>query len=339
MDDLDETMPLRPSIAFCMGGTGSYMRKLDMSAIGYNAQGMFDLLVSSMVHPDQGVPGRCSYLAVVNEDYVEAFRSALAPFGVEVEFAGEELVGIVTSQLQEEMEKPAEEMSFLDVERVDASCVASLFESSAALFESAPWEVLDDSDVVSVDLSKWGMGERCICVMGAAGLQKGILMFDSYEDFLQFFRSTVEAARAMQPPKFDVALTSLTFSPTSGVSRTQRRDAMDNGWKLADVDAFPELAEIGVGAAPLPLRKESFVVATACAYALALFTRTHRKKIKKASGWMPGRKLPEMVRSEMDIPSFPDGPSVTVSFPHPTAHQQIQDAISQSVLIKPKKRR
>ncbi|HAG81904.1 MAG TPA: hypothetical protein DCL61_12240, partial [Cyanobacteria bacterium UBA12227] len=60
------------------------------------------------------------------------------------------------------------------------------------IWEDAPWELLADHHILSIELNRWDIGTLYISVMGMLGMEYGILLYRSL-DSLKRFRSSVLA--------------------------------------------------------------------------------------------------------------------------------------------------
>jgi hypothetical protein len=68
---------------------------------------------------------------------------------------------------------------------------ASLLRDKAfAIWKLAPWEFLEEQQILSIEINKWDIGTLYASVMGMLGMEYGILLYRS-EESLKFFRATV----------------------------------------------------------------------------------------------------------------------------------------------------
>lgn len=68
---------------------------------------------------------------------------------------------------------------------------ASLLRNKAfAIWKLAPWEFLEEQQILSIEINKWDIGTLYASVMGMLGMEYGILLYRS-EESLKFFRATV----------------------------------------------------------------------------------------------------------------------------------------------------
>ncbi len=68
---------------------------------------------------------------------------------------------------------------------------ASLLRNKAfAIWKLAPWEFLEEQQILSIEINKWDIGTLYASVMGMLGMEYGILLYRS-EESLKLFRATV----------------------------------------------------------------------------------------------------------------------------------------------------
>ncbi len=68
---------------------------------------------------------------------------------------------------------------------------ASVLRNKAfAIWKLAPWEFLEEQQILSIEINKWDIGTLYASVMGMLGMEYGILLYRS-EESLKFFRATV----------------------------------------------------------------------------------------------------------------------------------------------------
>ncbi|MEM7714881.1 MAG: hypothetical protein AAF349_15110 [Cyanobacteria bacterium P01_A01_bin.68] len=68
---------------------------------------------------------------------------------------------------------------------------ASLLQDKAfAIWKLAPWEFLEEQQILSIEINKWDIGTLYASVMGMLGMEYGILLYRS-EESLKHFRATV----------------------------------------------------------------------------------------------------------------------------------------------------
>ncbi len=68
---------------------------------------------------------------------------------------------------------------------------AKLLQDKAfAIWKLAPWEFLEEQQILSIEINKWDIGTLYASVMGMLGMEYGVLLYRS-EESLKYFRATV----------------------------------------------------------------------------------------------------------------------------------------------------
>ncbi len=65
-----------------------------------------------------------------------------------------------------------------------------LLNKAFAIWKLAPWEFLEEQQILSIEINKWDIGTLYASVMGMLGMEYGILLYRS-EESLKYFRATV----------------------------------------------------------------------------------------------------------------------------------------------------
>lgn len=66
----------------------------------------------------------------------------------------------------------------------------SLRNKAFAIWKLAPWEFLEEQQILSIEINKWDIGTLYASVMGMLGMEYGVLLYRS-EESLKYFRATV----------------------------------------------------------------------------------------------------------------------------------------------------
>ncbi|NJL78935.1 MAG: hypothetical protein HC836_11650 [Richelia sp. RM2_1_2] len=65
-----------------------------------------------------------------------------------------------------------------------------LINKAFAIWKLAPWEFLEEQQIVSIEINQWDIGTLHASVMGMLGMEYGVLLYRS-EESLKYFRATV----------------------------------------------------------------------------------------------------------------------------------------------------
>ncbi len=143
--------------------------------------------------------------------------------------------------------------------------VGALFEAAAHYYRMKPWEFIPDSELLEKPSPDPGGKPLLMSVMGAAGISRGLVLFDTEDDF---DLTTAEDREA------DVVFA--TFEPLEAVPNTLRTEAKQHGWEIASKSAFPELLRMK-GGQPVPCSGADLRRATAAFRTLAEATSGYRE--------------------------------------------------------------
>ena len=93
--------------------------------------------------------------------------------------------------------------SYFEDGRIPASLVEQLFDAARFLHLAGPWQTALDDDLLRLDIPQLGLAGASISVLGAAGLERGFVIFPSYWAFEAFLDATagseVEGAQTHGP--------------------------------------------------------------------------------------------------------------------------------------------
>ncbi len=148
---------------------------------------------------------------------------------------------------------------------ITAEEVGALFEAAVHYYRMKPWEFIPDSELLKKPNPDPGGKPLLMSVMGAAGISRGLVLFDSEDDF--------ERVRA-EDRGADVVFA--TFERMAEAPNTLRREAKQHGWEIASKSAFPELLRLRKGE-PVPCSGADLRRVTAAFRALAEATSGYRE--------------------------------------------------------------
>ncbi|WP_066375003.1 DUF6930 domain-containing protein [Anabaena sp. CA = ATCC 33047] len=110
----------------------------------------------------------------------------------------------------------------------------ALEDKALAIWQTAPWEFIQEQQILSIEINKWDVGTLYASIMGMLGMEYGILLYRS-EDSLKRFRSAVlqdgESPAHLEEAFLKQDCLFLTF---------EREDDFD------DEDEFDDLADVDV---------------------------------------------------------------------------------------------
>jgi hypothetical protein len=114
--------------------------------------------------------------------------------------------------------------------------LADLFHAAAEFWRGKPWRPLENEDLIR--FSSPAAGDWTLCVMGNAGQEFGLVMYEDPRDFERLIsaRSPREGFASMRG-----AVISLTFDRRNELPPPMRKEILAAGWEIAAPDAYPTL--------------------------------------------------------------------------------------------------
>ena len=276
--------PHRPDITIWVNEEAGLVVGADIFHPSADEEALLRALLRVMLEPMAGEPRRPKQ--VLLEDNALRVRYAPALQSLEIgvgqvdtrpvdevmEVMEREIVG----QPGETLEQGAYPPSYLEGGRLDESVIARFFRSAARLMRVAPWRVANDSQILDVALGKWNAERRCVSVLGAAGLDRGLLFLNSFEDYLHYSELAELAGLTGQMPKsIDVPVLSLNFDRAARLSPVCQKEMMQHGWEVESADAYPWLLKLDSNNNLMPVTAEDYEIASACADAVVAFVSRH----------------------------------------------------------------
>ncbi len=250
-----------------------------------------EVLAALMAHEVLQAVARCGVrppqLCVGQRPLAEALRGALAPHGIAVALVAElpgveralrSLLGHVFGgilPLERLRSQPATWAGW----GMPAALVARMFEAAAAFRRAAPWEVVPGDFPIAV--SRPGEEEWVAVVLGAAGEQLGLALYQDPEDFARLMASDADDPGSA----FDDAqglVVSLVFNVREELPKPMRAEIKGAGWPVAGSDAYPSLLVLNTPGGGI--REGDFRFLVEVLEALPRFVAAHEARF--ADAWM-----------------------------------------------------
>jgi hypothetical protein len=150
--------------------------------------------------------------------------------------------------------------------------VGEMFAAAAQFYQARPWRLVYDDEPVTIASPFPGEPPMAVCVMGGAGVARGVVIFDSEQNRQDFLREGVAPDAVF-----------VVFEKLSRVPPTVRREAEEHGWTTVNKSSFPAIIRIREGG-PVAHRGDDVRRATAAfrvlAEVAALYRESRRAKTK-----------------------------------------------------------
>jgi hypothetical protein len=119
----------------------------------------------------------------------------------------------------------------------EPEAIAAFHEAAAEFYEAAPWERLDDADLLQVHLADGSVWTAS--VLGGGGMEFGLALYSELADLLGIMDGD-ESPEARLERMEGFALTA-SFEKRSGLPRPLQREVASRGWRVAGPSAYPVL--------------------------------------------------------------------------------------------------
>ncbi len=159
-----------------------------------------------------------------------------------------------------------EESSYY-LSQLEPDACASFFRAAAGLYRAAPWKVVpSDQDLLALDTEALGIRDGVVVVIGQMEQNRGVILFEGWEDFEAFLEvaAAVDPAdRPKMPPHLD-----LNFESPEGVPDALVREVRESDWEVADAGAIPWLVAVDEDLVPRPPTPREVTIGEALSRAL-----------------------------------------------------------------------
>ena len=145
--------------------------------------------IESPHHPTQ--PTRPQKIVVRDREIQFFLRGALQGLDINIEYAPD-------LPLIDQLFEGFEQMEGNKPPALPSSYESFLKNIAIRIWETAPWELLADSDILAVDLKGWDIERVYLCIMGMMSSEYGILLYRSLESLKQFRAAVLQDNQASE---------------------------------------------------------------------------------------------------------------------------------------------
>ncbi len=188
--------------------------------------------------------------------------------------------------------------SYLE-DHLSAEDMAALFTAAAALHRAAPWEMLDDDQLIEVDIPELGVQGACLSVIGALGESFGMILFPSRADYQRMLEVSDEFDQTGHIDEMNFVMTSLNYERGADLPQSLRREVERYGWPVAAATAYPVVEYRGRNGVARSVTQNELRIITACAEALAAAIETHADAMDADS--LPSSPLTHVDRQGIEV--------------------------------------
>jgi len=204
-------------------GSQGVVRGMDVVPPETGPEAIVRTLMRAMEHPHSpGKPARPQKIVVKDRELQFYLRGVLQDLDITIDYVRE-------LPLIDELFRGLTEVLDHQIPDLPPQYAQALHNQAMALWQIAPWEFLEEQQILSIEINKWDVGKLYTSVMGMLGMEYGILFYRS-EDSLKQFRAAVveddESQRRLEEAFLKQDCLFLTFD---------NEDEMEEDQDLADV--------------------------------------------------------------------------------------------------------
>lgn len=165
-------------------GSQGVVRAIDMVASESGPEAVVRTLLRAMEYPQGPVkPARPQKIVVRDREIQFFLRGVLQELDIAIEH-------VPTLPLIDELFREFQENANSQPPQLPPQYADRLMQAAYEIWNAAPWEYLEEHQILSIELNRWDIGTLYVSVMGMSGMEYGILLYRSL-DSLKRFRATV----------------------------------------------------------------------------------------------------------------------------------------------------
>jgi hypothetical protein len=165
-------------------GTQGMVRGMDVVAPDTGPEAIVRTLMRAMEHPHSPAkPARPQRIVVRDREIQFYLRGVLQDLDIAIDYVPE-------LPLIDELFRSFAEILDSQIPDLPPKYAQLLHDKALAIWEAAPWEFLQEQQILSIEINKWDVGTLYASIMGMLGMEYGILLYRS-EDSLKRFRAEV----------------------------------------------------------------------------------------------------------------------------------------------------
>jgi len=165
-------------------GSQGIVRAMDVVASEAGSEAIVRTLLRAMEHPHSPAkPARPQKIVVRDRELQFFLRGVLQELEIVIDY-------VPDLPLIDELVRGFEEVVDTHTPDLPPQYAEVLRKKAFEIWQAAPWEFLEEHQILSIELNQWDVGTLYASVMGMLGMEYGILLYRS-EDSLKRFRSKV----------------------------------------------------------------------------------------------------------------------------------------------------
>ena len=243
----------------------------DVIGPGQVAGAVTRVLLTALKRPMAGAPRRPDRIRVADASLAAGVRAAVG-LAIPVRVAPTPELDHFLNAMLDAM---PDERSYLDGGHVSSTAVARLFTAAQLLWTVKPWTVAYDDVMVRMDIPALGVEGACVCIIGALGERRGLMIFPSLEACDAFANAAERTPPDAAGVDLGTAWLGLCLESRSDLSPAMRDEVVHHGWPVANPEAYPIVERWERDGTSRPLVERDVDIAAACATSLCSFFTKH----------------------------------------------------------------
>jgi hypothetical protein len=172
-------------------GSEGIIRAMDVVSPEMGPEAVVRALLRAMEHPQSPArPARPSKIVVRDREIQFFLRGVLQDLDITIDYYPD-------LPLINELFRGFEEIALQRQPKLPPQYADILHEKAYELWNDAPWELLADHQILSIEINQWDVGTLYASVMGMLGMEYGVLLYRSL-DSLKRFRASVLAEESFE---------------------------------------------------------------------------------------------------------------------------------------------
>ncbi len=161
-------------------GSQGVVRAMDVVAEDVGPEAIVRTLLRAMEHPNSPAkPARPQKIVVSDREIQFFLRGALQDLDIAIDY-------VPDLPLIDELYRSFQEVVDTQTPELPPQYAQALNQKAFEIWHSAPWELLEEHQIISIELNQWDIGTLYASVMGMLGMEYGILLYRSEESLKQF---------------------------------------------------------------------------------------------------------------------------------------------------------
>ncbi len=190
-DNLESDEEPQGECILWVDGSEGIVRAMDVVAPEIGQEAIVRTLLRAIEHPQSPAkPARPQKIVVRDRELQFFLRGVLQDLEIVIDY-------VPDLPLIDELFRGFNELANSRPPRLPPKYADLVMQKAYEVWQEAPWEILADHQIISVELNQWDIGTLYVSVMGMLGMEYGVLLYRSLES-LKRFRSAVIAEESFE---------------------------------------------------------------------------------------------------------------------------------------------